>query len=87
MFRFNRPFYRFDDKGRPSDYQNLSALRERVQPILIRRRKHHVETEWPDRTDHNHFVKLTPAMQADYDEGKSQVSHPVRAGNARSCPA
>ncbi|MCF7674421.1 MAG: DEAD/DEAH box helicase [Akkermansiaceae bacterium] len=78
LFRFNRTFYQFDDKGRPSDYQNLSALRERVQPILIRRRKHHVETELPDRTDHNHFVKLTPAMQADYDECKIQVSQLVQ---------
>ncbi len=70
LFRFNRDFYQFDEKGRPADYQNLAALRERVRPILLRRRKHHVETELPDRTDRNHFVKLTAAMQADYDEVK-----------------
>ncbi|MCU0777076.1 MAG: SNF2-related protein, partial [Akkermansiaceae bacterium] len=58
LFRFNREFYQFDEKGRPKEYQNLPALRERVRPILLRRRKHHVETELPDRTDRNHFIKL-----------------------------
>ncbi len=71
LFRFNREFYQFDDKGRPAEYQNLATLRERVKPVLLRRRKHHVETELPDR---NHFVKLTKPMQAEYDEVKLQVS-------------
>ena len=74
LFRFNRAFYHLDDRGRPADYQNLSGLRERIRPILLRRRKHQVETELPDRTDRNHFVKLTPAMAAEYDEYKRDVS-------------
>jgi hypothetical protein len=78
LFRFNREFYHFDEKGRPSDYRNLPALRERVRPILLRRRKHHVETELPTRTDRNHFVKLTPDMQVEYDETKQQVSQLVQ---------
>jgi superfamily II DNA or RNA helicase len=78
LFRFNREFYQFDEKGRPSDYQNLPVLRERVKPVLLRRRKHHVETELPDRTDRNHFVKLTPAMQAEYDDVKQSVADLVQ---------
>jgi len=78
LFRFNRDFYQFDEKGRPSDYKNLSALRERVRPVLLRRRKHHVETEIPDRSDRNHFVQLTPAMRAEYDDYKQQVSQLVQ---------
>ncbi len=78
LFRFNRDFYQFDEKGRPSDYKNLSALRERVRPVLLRRRKHHVETEIPDRSDRNHFVKLTPAMRAEYDDYKQKVSQLVQ---------
>ena len=78
LFRFNREFYQFDESGRPADYQNLAALRERIRPILLRRRKHHVETELPDRTDRNHFVKLTPAMRAEYDDYKQQVSQLVQ---------
>jgi ERCC4-related helicase len=78
LFRFNRDFYQFDEKGRPSDYQNLAALRERVRPVLLRRRKHHVETELPERTDRNHFVQLTPAMRAEYEDYKQQVSQLVQ---------
>ncbi len=78
LFRFNREFYQFDEKGRPSEYQNLPALRERIRPVLLRRRKHHVETELPDRTDRNHFIKLTPAMQVEYDEVKQQASQIVQ---------
>jgi SNF2 family DNA or RNA helicase len=78
LFRFNRSFYRLDGKGRPKDYQNLGKLRERVGPVLLRRRKHHVETELPDRTDRNHFVKLTRAMRAEYEEYQRLASKLVQ---------
>ncbi len=78
LFRFNRDFYQFDGKGRPSDYQNLAALRERIRPVLLRRRKHHVETELPERTDRNHFIQLTPQMRAEYEDYKQQVSKLVQ---------
>ncbi len=73
LFRFNREFYELNEKGRPENYKNLPALRERVKPVLLRRRKHHVETELPDRTDRNHFVQLTRAMRDEYDEVKQQA--------------
>jgi ERCC4-related helicase len=74
LFRFNREFYVFNEKGRPEDYKNLAVLRERVRPVLLRRRKHHVETELPDRTDRNHFISLTNGMRLDYDEYKLRAS-------------
>ena len=84
LFRFNRDFYRMDEKGRPADYQNLAALRERVRPVLLRRRKIEVETELPDRTDRNHLVPLTPAMRAEYDELKRQVADIVLRAQRRA---
>lgn len=84
LFRFNREFYRLDDKGRPQDYQNLPALRERVKPVLLRRRKHDVETELPIRTDRQHFIKLTQAMRNEYDEVKQQVSQLVQKSMRRA---
>lgn len=74
LFRFNRDFYQFDDRGRPLEYRNLDQLRERVRPVLLRRRKAQVETELPDRTDRNHFVKLTTRMRLEYDEVKMQLA-------------
>jgi len=78
LFRFNREFYQFDENGRPADYKNLPGLRQRIKPLLLRRRKRDVETELPDRTDRNHFIKLTPPMQAEYDEIKKSVSELVQ---------
>lgn len=83
LFRFNREFYQFDEKGRPKDYQNLPALRERIKPVLLRRRKREVETELPDRTDRNHFISLTPAMRGEYDEYKKAVSELLQIAQKR----
>jgi superfamily II DNA or RNA helicase len=68
LFRFNREYYRLDDRGRPAGYQNLERLQERIRPFLLRRRKSHVETQLPERTDRNHFVELTPRQREEYDE-------------------
>jgi hypothetical protein len=74
LFRFNREYYELDERGRPAGYRNLDKLRERVRPILLRRRKADVETELPDRTDRNHFVALTPAMRDEYASVQKQVA-------------
>ena len=74
LFRFNREFYQFDERGRPSGYRNLSQLNERIAPYMLRRRKSDVETELPDRTDRQHFVKLTPKQQQAYDDHKDVVA-------------
>ena len=83
LFRFNREFYAFDEKGRPQDYQNLHKLREHVKPILLRRRKLDVETELPTRSDRNHFVQLTQPMRADYDEYKQSVCELLQIAERR----
>lgn len=83
LFRFNREFYQFDEKGRPENYRNLPALRERVKPVLLRRRKREVETELPDRSDRNHFVQLTTAMRGEYDEYKKSVSELLQIAQKR----
>lgn len=74
LFRFNREFYQFDERGRPSGYRDLAKLNERIAPYMLRRRKSDVETELPDRTDRQHFVKLTPKQQAAYDDRKDIVA-------------
>lgn len=83
LFRFNREYYQLDDRGRPCGYQNLAKLRERVRPILLRRRKADVETELPDRTDRNHFVALTPAMRGEYAEYEKQVGELIAKSKRR----
>jgi hypothetical protein len=67
LFRFNREFYDLDDRGRPVGYRNLDKLHERIKPYMLRRRKAEVETELPERTDRNFFVKLSDEQQGEYD--------------------
>lgn len=83
LFRFNREFYAFDERGRPMNYQNLDLLRERIRPIVLRRRKADVETELPDRTDRNHFVALTPAMRDEYSSYEKQVAELLHRAKKR----
>jgi hypothetical protein len=83
LFRFNREYYTFDDKGRPEGYQNLDRLRDRVRPLILRRRKADVETELPDRTDRNLFVELTPTMRDEYSGYEKQVADLVRIAKRR----
>ncbi|MCC6820073.1 MAG: DEAD/DEAH box helicase, partial [Verrucomicrobia subdivision 3 bacterium] len=74
LFRFNRDFYQFDERGRPAGYCDLARLHERIAPYMLRRRKSDVETELPDRTDRQHFVKLTPKQQQVYDDHHDVVA-------------
>jgi len=84
LFRFNREYYVFDDRGRPSDYRNLEDLRERIRPRMLRRRKSDVESELPDRTDHNRFIRLSPQQQTEYEGHEAVVAQ--LAAKARRRP-
>jgi SNF2-related domain/Helicase conserved C-terminal domain len=68
LFRFNRDFYKLDERGRPVDYQNLADLRERLQPLLLRRRKSDVETQLPGRTVKNYFVPMAEEQKLRYED-------------------
>jgi ERCC4-related helicase len=73
LFRFNRDFYELDDRGRPTGCRNLDLLHQRIKPFMLRRRKVDVETELPERTDHNHFVPLHDLQKQNYAAHEQQV--------------
>jgi len=87
LFRFNREFYTLDERGRPAEYKNLAALRDRVAPLLLRRRKLDVETELPDRTDRILFVSLTPTMRDEYSVYEKRVAELVQIAKRRALTA
>src|SRR5690606_24085246 len=74
LFRFNREFYRLDDRGRPEAYRQLQEVHERIRPFLLRRRKSDVETELPSRTDRNLFVELSEVQRADYTNYETMLA-------------
>ena len=74
LFRFNRDFYQLDERGRPTGYKNLEELNRRLQPIMLRRRKHDVEGQLPDRTIKNYYVAMHPEQEGRYDEYNTIVA-------------
>jgi len=67
LFRFNRDHYLFDERGKPEGYRNLDKMREKLKPIVLRRRKYEVETELPERTDETRFVDLSHGQKQEYE--------------------
>lgn len=74
LFRFNREFYRLDERGKPEGYRSLDILHERIRPCLLRRRKSDVETELPERTDKTRFVPLSEGQRIAYGSHEHQVT-------------
>lgn len=74
LFRFNREFYRLDERGRPEGYKNLDELHRRIRPILLRRRKEEVEDQLPGRTVNTYFIPLHPEQKIRYDEYSTRVA-------------
>lgn len=74
LFRFNRDFYKLDEKGRAIGYKNLNQLHKKLQPIMLRRRKEEVEGQLPGRTINTYFVPMHKEQVLRYGEYKSRVA-------------
>ena len=83
LFRFNREYYRLDDKGRPAGYQNLDRLHRNLRKIMLRRRKDEVEDELPGRTVNNYYVTMHREQLDRYTEFEVKVSRLVAMAKRR----
>ena len=77
LFKFNRDFYRLDERGRRVDYRNLEALHRRLKPVMLRRRKSDVEDQLPARTVRNYFVAMADEQRQRYQEYEARVARAV----------
>lgn len=68
LWKFNHDFHDQNEKGRVVGYKNLSGLRERIQPVVLRRRKEEVLTQLPPLVEQTRYTALTDA-QAELEEG------------------
>ena len=82
LFRFNREFYEFDERGRPRGYRNLDQLRVRIRPVLLRRRKADVETELPNLVERTFLVPMSDSQWTAYQTHEAVVSR-LLASNRR----
>ncbi|MBT8126633.1 MAG: hypothetical protein KJP15_04065 [Gammaproteobacteria bacterium] len=63
-----------DEKGRAIGYKNLDRMLERLQSIMLRRRKEEVEDQLPGRTVNTYFVPMHKEQTLGYDEYESKVA-------------
>lgn len=73
LFRFNRTFYVFNEKGRPVDVRNLPQLRKQLAPVALRRSKADVEMELPDLNTRTYLVDLEPARMEAYRGAEAET--------------
>jgi superfamily II DNA/RNA helicase len=74
LFRFNRDYYQLDENGKPLGYKNLDQLHQKLRPVLLRRRKHDVEDELPERVSSNYFVGMHEEQELRYSEYEAAVA-------------
>lgn len=84
LFRFNREYYEFDERGRPAAYRNLDKLRAALKPLMLRRRKSDVENELPDRQDTHRYVAMTDNQHRHYSAHEQQVAGLVAISQRRA---
>ena len=86
LFRFNREFYEFDERGRPRGYRHLDELRRRIRPLLLRRRKADVETELPNLAERTFLVPLGESQRHAYRTHEAVVTRLLAAARRRPLP-
>jgi len=74
LWCFNRDFARLDEAGRPVGYRNLDGLRERLGPVMLRRRKDEVLHELPEIVINRSYLRLTPAQRDLHDDAYQHAS-------------
>jgi superfamily II DNA or RNA helicase len=67
-FQFLHEHRLVDDKGNWLGYRNLDRIREKLQPILLRRTRAEVLSQLPERTDNTVYVEMTEAQRGPYAE-------------------
>jgi superfamily II DNA or RNA helicase/uncharacterized protein (UPF0332 family) len=59
LWRFNLDFHTQSPRGKVEGYKNLGALRARIAPVLLRRRKEEVLLQLPPITHQTRYIPLT----------------------------
>lgn len=74
LHQFNRDYFEFNEKNKPTNYKNLDELNKKLKPFLLRRLKKDVEEQLPERTVNNFFVEMEPEQVVRYEEYNDRVA-------------
>src|SRR5258708_13610721 len=70
-----------DDKGKLVGYRNLAKIREKLEPILLRRTRAEVLTQLPARTENTVYVELADAQRGPYLENQTTLARLLQKKN------
>jgi SNF2 family DNA or RNA helicase len=73
-FQFLHDHRVLDDKGQLTGYRQLDKIRDRLEPIFLRRTRDEVLGELPPRTDSNVFVELSDEQRTPYEEQRTTLA-------------
>lgn len=69
LWRYLIDFHVTDERGKVIGYRNLSELRQRIAPVMLRRDRRLVREQLPDRTELRLDVPMTQKQQELHDAG------------------
>jgi superfamily II DNA or RNA helicase len=73
-FQFLHEHRLLDPEGKLLGYRNLDKIRQKLEPILLRRTRAEVLTQLPERTDSNVYVELTDAQRGPYADQQATLA-------------
>lgn len=73
-FQFLHEHRMLDAQGNLLGYRNLDKIREKLQPILLRRTRAEVLSQLPARTDNTVYVEMTEAQRGPYEEQRAALA-------------
>jgi superfamily II DNA or RNA helicase len=83
LWKFNLEFHTQSDSGKVVGYKNLSALRERIAPAVMRRRKEEVLLQLPPLTVQTRYTPLSPEQAQLEEEYRTKASRLLKIAEKR----
>lgn len=77
-FRFLHEHQKVDEVGRVVGYRNLGEIAQTLAPVMLRRTKHEVLKELPERIEKNLFVPMTPQQMELHEMNRETVAKIAR---------
>jgi SNF2 family DNA or RNA helicase len=79
-FQFLHDHRVLDARGNLKGYRNLDSIREKLEPVFLRRTRAEVLTQLPSRTDNIAYVELNEAQREPYDDQRSTLARLATKG-------
>ena len=79
-FQFLQDHRVLDERGNLVGYRNLDSIRQKLEPIFLRRTRGEVLTQLPARTDSTVYVELSEAQRGPYDEQRTALARLLQKG-------